>query len=150
MGTNENSYGHALLQKSVTPSYENSVPRTHTPQKKLDLRPCLQEIKYVSHLLRSKLKNQDIAYSSATTINQDRYISTNFWGFVKRVIERVLLYCLPSPRTIALISISKCSLQFFLVRNLPYHTGSLLSTSLLLLSIHLLHLMEKLLKSFEE
>ena len=34
MGTNENSYGHALLQKSVTPSYENSVPRTYTPPKK--------------------------------------------------------------------------------------------------------------------
>ena len=41
MGTNENSYGHALLQKSVTPSYENSVPRTYTPQKKLDLHPWL-------------------------------------------------------------------------------------------------------------
>ena len=47
-----------------------------------------QEIKYVSHLLRSKLKSQDIAHSSATTVNQDRYISANFWGFVKRVIEK--------------------------------------------------------------
>ena len=34
MGTKENSYGHALLKKSVTPSYENSVPRTYTPPKK--------------------------------------------------------------------------------------------------------------------
>ena len=35
MGISENSYGHALLQKSVTPSYENSVPRTYTSPKKL-------------------------------------------------------------------------------------------------------------------
>ena len=39
MGTNENSYGHALIQKSVTPSYENSVPRTHTPPKKIGFAP---------------------------------------------------------------------------------------------------------------
>ena len=42
----------------------------------------------VSHLLRSKLKNQDIAHSSATIVDQDRYVSKSFWGFVKRVIER--------------------------------------------------------------
>ena len=47
-----------------------------------------QEIKYVSHLLRSKLSNKDIALSSASTVNQDRYISKNFWGFVKNVIEK--------------------------------------------------------------
>ena len=34
MGTNENSYGHALLQKSVTPTYENSVPERTPPEKK--------------------------------------------------------------------------------------------------------------------
>ena len=39
MGTNENSYGHALLQKSVTLSYENSVPRTYTPPKKIGFAP---------------------------------------------------------------------------------------------------------------
>ena len=71
-GINENSYGHALLQRSATPSYENAVPRTYTRQKNLDLRPCKQlkkelaklkyhcsalpVITYLSSLLRSKLK----------------------------------------------------------------------------------------------
>ena len=39
MGISENSYGHALLQKSVMPSYENSVPRTYTPRKKVGFVP---------------------------------------------------------------------------------------------------------------
>ena len=58
----------------------------------------------VSHLLPSMLKNQDIAHSSATTVNQGRYVSKNFWGFAKHVIEkgstvlpRVLPYLLPTP-----------------------------------------------------
>ena len=48
----------------------------------------LQEIKYVSQLLRSKLKCQDSTHSSATAVNQDRYVSKNLWGFVKNVIEK--------------------------------------------------------------
>ena len=48
----------------------------------------LQKIKHVSQLLRSKLKNQDSTHSSATAVNQDRYVSKNLWGFVKNVIEK--------------------------------------------------------------
>ena len=43
VGTNENSYGHALLQKSVTPSYENSVPRTYTPKKNWICAPAYEK-----------------------------------------------------------------------------------------------------------
>ena len=48
----------------------------------------LQEVKYVSQLLRSKLKSQDSTHSSATAVNQDRYVSKNLWGFVKNVMEK--------------------------------------------------------------
>ena len=41
MGINENSYGHALLQKSVTPSMKTRSLERTPPGKKLDLRPCL-------------------------------------------------------------------------------------------------------------
>ena len=47
-----------------------------------------EEIKYVSHLLRSKLRNQDLSQPYTNTVNQDRYVSKNFWGFVKNVIEK--------------------------------------------------------------
>ena len=47
-----------------------------------------EEIKYVSHMLRSKLRNQDLSHPSTNTVNQDRYVSKNFWGFVKNVIEK--------------------------------------------------------------
>ena len=33
----------------------------------------LKEIKYISHLLRSKLRNQDLSHPSTNTVNQDQY-----------------------------------------------------------------------------
>ena len=48
-----------------------------------------QEIEYVSLPLRLKLNNKDFeTHSSASAVNQDWYISKNFWGFVKNVIEK--------------------------------------------------------------
>ena len=47
-----------------------------------------EEIKYVSHLLRSKLRNQDLSQPYTNTVNQDRYLSKNFWGIAKNVIEK--------------------------------------------------------------
>ena len=57
--------------------------------KQLKMKDALfQEIRYVTHQLRSQLKNQDLAHTSATTVNQDGYLSKNSWGFVKRMIEK--------------------------------------------------------------
>ena len=74
----------------------------------------------MSHLLRSKLNNKDIAHSTATTVNQGWYVSKSLWGFAKNVIEKALPYCLPSPMTIAHVSLLKRSLLSFLLRNLPF------------------------------
>ena len=67
MGISENSYGHALLQKSVTPSYENSVPRTYTPPKKIWI--CAPDrdsslIKYGKGYLMKETTCQIIAFNA--------------------------------------------------------------------------------------
>ena len=48
----------------------------------------LNEIKFVSHLLRAKLRNQHDTSSNSCTVNRDRYIANNLWSFVKNVIEK--------------------------------------------------------------
>ena len=70
--------------------YKHLTPKSLKHQlKQLKMNDAhLQEIKYVSQLLRSKLKSQDSTHSSATAVNQDRYVSKNLWGFVKNVIEK--------------------------------------------------------------
>jgi len=47
----------------------------------------LTEIRYVSKLLRSKLSHKS-ASSSMSTDDYDKHISKNFWGFVKRVVDK--------------------------------------------------------------
>ena len=70
--------------------YKHLTPKSLKHQlKQLKMNDApLQEIKYVSQFLRSKLKCQDSTHSSATAVNQDRYVSKNFWGFVKNAIEK--------------------------------------------------------------
>ena len=70
--------------------YKHLTPKSLKHQlKELKMNDApLQEIKYVSQFLRSKLKSQDSTHSSATAVNQDRYVSKNLWGFVKNVIEK--------------------------------------------------------------
>ena len=132
--------------------YKHLTPKSLKHQlKELKMNDApLQEIKYVSQLLRSKLKSQDSTHSSATAVNQDRYVSKNLWGFVKNVIEKGSAV-LPS------FSLDHCTrffitflLQSFPTRNLPYHIGSLHLTNLLSLSINLLLPMIKSLKLFAE
>ena len=51
----------------------------------------LAEIQYVSQLLRSKLQhNLTASVGSASHKQHDRYISKNFWGFVKNVLDKPL------------------------------------------------------------
>ena len=45
-------------------------------------------MKFVSHLLRAKLRNQHDTSSNSCTVNRDRYIANNLWYFVKNVIEK--------------------------------------------------------------
>ena len=57
------------------------------------------EIKYVSHLLRSKLRlnnnsnelnksDSDDSLSNSQSLNHDNYISKNFWGYVKNILNK--------------------------------------------------------------
>ena len=45
----------------------------------------LQEVKFVSHLLRSKLGKSN---NNPIIENHDEYIAKNFWGFVKNVVSK--------------------------------------------------------------
>ena len=47
----------------------------------------VNDIRYVSQLLRSKLSHKS-ASSSISTDDYDKHISKNFWGFVKRVVDK--------------------------------------------------------------
>ena len=83
MGTNENSYGHALIQKLATPSYENSVPRTHTPPKKIGFAPLpavligLQKRRYVKSMVKLKSIFRDQKSHGSTAVNR-RKVSSNY------------------------------------------------------------------------
>ena len=51
------------------------------------------EIQYVTRLLRSKLSQKSDSSNTISSISHgdhDRFISRNFWGFVKRIVERPL------------------------------------------------------------
>ena len=50
--------------------------------------PDLTEMKYVSRILRDKLRNDNIHKSDLkqnVRINHDKYFQRNFWGYVKNV-----------------------------------------------------------------
>ena len=54
----------------------------------------LTEIKYVARILRNKLRNHSNVQSTQTDLNydepfnHDKYIERNFWGYVKKVLNR--------------------------------------------------------------
>ena len=48
----------------------------------------LDEIKYVSHILRGKLRsnnNNESSLDSSQSLNHDKYIGKKFWGYVKNI-----------------------------------------------------------------
>jgi hypothetical protein len=51
----------------------------------------LAEIKYVSRLVRNKLKsnptNDNMPNNTNESLNHDKYFERNFWGYVKKVIN---------------------------------------------------------------
>ena len=51
----------------------------------------LDEIKYVSHILRDKLRsnnNNESSLDSSQSLNHDKYIGKNFWGYVKNILSK--------------------------------------------------------------
>ena len=51
----------------------------------------LKEIRYIARLLRSKLRSKSDSSNNTSPmpeVDYDNFISRNFWGFVKRIVER--------------------------------------------------------------
>lgn len=48
----------------------------------------ITEIKYVSHLLRDKLRDNTSHQLNTDLMNHDHSISKNFWGYVKRMFNK--------------------------------------------------------------
>ena len=51
----------------------------------------LDEIKYVSHILRDKLRsnnNNESSLDSSQSLNHDKYIGKSFWGYVKNILRK--------------------------------------------------------------
>ena len=87
-GTVRSHVEQELVQKYNT--YSVNALKKALKQLKLGDAP-LAEIQYVSRLLRSKLKHSALSsIASSSHKHHDRYISKNFWGFVKNVVDRPL------------------------------------------------------------
>ena len=72
-----NTYSVHSLKKALKHLKSNAAP--------------LAEMQYVSRLLRSKLqRNLTSSVGSASHKQHDRYISKNFWGFIKNVLDKPL------------------------------------------------------------
>ena len=63
-----NSTNHTNDSCGKDKNLTNKLRKKKLKQLKMNDNPC-QEIKYVPHMLHSKLKNQHIVHSSATTVN---------------------------------------------------------------------------------
>ena len=91
------SYDHVKLimdhfKESDQSQLDNKYKNHTTRELKKDLKHLkennapLCETKYVSHLLRPKIKTSHSITSAS--LNHDSLISKNFWGYVKRVLQK--------------------------------------------------------------
>ena len=71
-----------------------------------DSHASLDEIRYVSRLLRSKLAKKTSTITSCETLDHDLSISKNFWGYVKLFLQK-------KPSLLPSFSLERCK-QFFI------------------------------------